>query len=100
MQDTIWVGQTPIGDFIMGALNEDIDLDELQNAPYRCKQTKEMFAQPAVDLGKILDDYEAETKELPLGYEDRHIGASCYNHRMTVIRELRKRIEAAGVKHE
>lgn len=48
VQDTIWVGDgaaaTPIGDFIMCALDEDIDLDELQNSPYRCNKTHEMFA--------------------------------------------------------
>lgn len=42
VQDTIWVNGTPIGDFIMCALDEDIDLDELQNAPYRCKRTGEL----------------------------------------------------------
>lgn len=43
VQDTLWVNGTPVGDFIMCALDEDIDLDELQNAPYRCKKTGEMF---------------------------------------------------------
>lgn len=48
--DTIWISDCcPIGDFIMGFLDEDIDLDELQNAPYRCKQTYEMFPPPIID---------------------------------------------------
>jgi Lar family restriction alleviation protein len=46
VQDTIWVNGSPIGDFIMCALDEEIDLDELQNAPYRCKKTGDMFAVP------------------------------------------------------
>jgi uncharacterized CHY-type Zn-finger protein len=42
--DTIWVSDcVPIGDFIMGFFDEEIDLDELQNSPYRCKKTLEMF---------------------------------------------------------
>lgn len=42
VQDTIWVNGSPVGDFIMCALDEEIDLDELQNAPYRCKRTGEL----------------------------------------------------------
>jgi len=50
VEDTIWVHDcSPIGDFIMGFLDEDIDLDALQNAPYRCKQTAEMFSQPIIE---------------------------------------------------
>lgn len=58
VQDTIWVNGTPIGDFIQCDLDEEIDLDELQNAPYRCKKTGDMLAaalqQPA--QGVDLDD--------------------------------------------
>jgi len=42
VQDTIWVNGSPIGDFIMGVLDEDIDLDGLQSSPYRCDKTAEM----------------------------------------------------------
>lgn len=43
VEDTIFVNGSPIGDFIMGELDEDIELDALQNAPYRCKQTSDLF---------------------------------------------------------
>lgn len=55
VEDTIWVGCDPIGDFIMCALNEDIDLDALQNAPYRCKQTLELFKDHAPELLNALE---------------------------------------------
>lgn len=42
IQDTIWVGSTPIGDFIGSAIGEDFDYDTLHSSPYRCKKTKEM----------------------------------------------------------
>lgn len=61
VQDTLWVNGTPVGDFIMCALDEEIDLDELQNAPYRCKKTDDMFDEVKAlrdavrDLGKHLE---------------------------------------------
>ena len=58
--DTIWVGEkgiigSPIGDFIMCALDEEIDLDDLQNSPYRCKLTKEMDLQNAAVNQELLE---------------------------------------------
>jgi len=54
VQDTLWVNGTPVGDFIMCALDEEIDLDELQNRPYRCKSTGELpLSSPAVDVEKL-----------------------------------------------
>ena len=41
--DTIWVDEVPIGDFIGGFFDEELDHDELQMSPYRCKKIEDMF---------------------------------------------------------
>lgn len=56
VKDTIWVNGTPIGDFIGGAIDEEVDVDALQTSPYRCKKTAELF--PNVDLKMVREELE------------------------------------------
>lgn len=44
------------------------------------------------ELVGALDDYEAETRKLPLGYALSPNDGSTYNHNMRVLRELRSRL--------
>jgi len=41
-------------------------------------------------IDEVFDEYDAETKKLPLGATDRNNGASAYNWRRSVVDELRK----------
>jgi hypothetical protein len=54
VQDTLWVNGSPVGDFIGCTLNEEIDLDDLQTAPYRCKKTNDIFAQIPEDMPDVI----------------------------------------------
>lgn len=49
---------------------------------------------PVERLTTVLDEYDAQTKALPLGHEDRTRGASSYNWRRSVIDDLRAMLAA------
>jgi hypothetical protein len=48
------------------------------------------------ELERALEEFEAATRALPEGHEDRTKGACSYNWRMACLRELRARAARTG----
>lgn len=92
VQDTLWVNGTPVGDFIMCALDEDIDLEELQNAPYRCKRTRDLFKEELLEALLTALPYVEDVLDSPEQLKCFKAGAVQRD-----VKKIREAIEKAGV---